>query len=234
MQDQMVQLQALGIECRAFTSNQSWEEQRQVYEELPDYCQLRRLREEFPNVPIVALTATATVAVLQDVQRQLGMKQPVIFQRSFDRPNLRYEVLPKQRLRWVQQVVELVRDNFKGVCGIVYCLSQRDCEKVAEGLEDAGIAAAFYHAKLDADRREQVQRSWMDNRNKVIVATLAFGMGVNKKDVRFVIHTAMPKSLENFYQESGRAGRDGEEAQCILLYDYHDKQRQTFLMQAGR
>ncbi|KAL8426078.1 hypothetical protein Efla_007351 [Eimeria flavescens] len=273
MQDQMEQLQALGVACRAFTSNQTWEEQRQVYEDLrdedsgihlvfltpeklsgskalrsalhelnrqgrlsrfaideahcvsqwgndfrPDYCQLRRLREEFPNVPIVALTATATVAVLHDVQRQLGMREPVVFQRSFDRPNLRYEVLPKQRLRAVQQVVDIIMQNFRGLCGIVYCLSQRDCERVAEGLEDAGIAAAFYHAKLDADKREHVQRCWMQNQFKVIVATLAFGMGVNKKDVRF---------------ESGRAGRDGEEARCILLYDYHDKQRQTFLMQSG-
>ncbi|KAL8274532.1 hypothetical protein Esti_001553 [Eimeria stiedai] len=288
MQDQMEQLQELGVECRAFTSNQSWEEQRQVYEELrdeqnaihlvfltpeklsgskalrsalhdlnkqgrlsrfavdeahcvsqwgndfrPDYCQLRRLREEFPNVPIVALTATATVAVLQDVQKQLGMREPVVFQRSFDRPNLRYEVLPKQRLRAVQQVVELIMQNFRGLCGIVYCLSQRDCERVAEGLEDAGISAAYYHAKLNSDKREHVQRSWMENRYKVIVATLAFGMGVNKKDVRFVIHTAMPKSLENFYQASDRTSWDGEEARCILLYDYHDKQRQTFLMQAG-
>ncbi|PFH36626.1 ATP-dependent DNA helicase, RecQ family protein [Besnoitia besnoiti] len=198
----------------------------------PDYRQLESLREEYPNVPLLALTATATKPVLQDVISQLRMREPVVFQGSFDRPNLRYEVRPKVARRIAEDIANTIKTEFDGFSGIVYCLSRKECERIAEGLQrHGGISAGFYHAQLEAEKREEIQRDWMNDDIKVIVATLAFGMGINKRDVRFVIHCAMPKCLENFYQESGRAGRNGDEASCILFYDYHDKQRQSHLIQ---
>eukprot|EP00922_Rhytidocystis_sp_ex-Travisia-forbesii_P047797 GHVS01071283.1.p1 GENE.GHVS01071283.1~~GHVS01071283.1.p1 ORF type:complete len:948 (+),score=158.84 GHVS01071283.1:192-2846(+) len=197
----------------------------------PNYAKLYLLREEFPNVPLLGLTATATREVLRDVLQQLAMNSPVVFQRSFDRPNLKYFVRPKVKSKVCKDITEWIRSNYRDRSGIIYCFSKRECEKVADDLNQQGLSAAYYHGQLEPERKEQVQRDWMDDDIKVMVATLAFGMGINKKDVRFVIHFSMPKSLENYYQESGRAGRDGAEATCVLYYDYHDKQRQTNLAQ---
>eukprot|EP00920_Eleutheroschizon_duboscqi_P038627 GHVT01092735.1.p1 GENE.GHVT01092735.1~~GHVT01092735.1.p1 ORF type:complete len:563 (+),score=81.04 GHVT01092735.1:1178-2866(+) len=197
----------------------------------PDYGKLGALRQAFADTPILALTATATTAVLRDTVAKLGMIRPVVFRLPFDRPNLRYEIKVKNKNRVAVDMAELIKSKFQGQSGIVYCLSCLDCEKVAAALKNEGVIADFYHGQVEMQRRQQVQRAWMNDEIKVIVATLAFGMGINKKDVRFVLHSAMPKSLENYYQESGRAGRDGMPAECILFYNYYDKQRQSGLFQ---
>ncbi|KAF8821535.1 ATP-dependent Dna helicase, RecQ family protein, partial [Cardiosporidium cionae] len=197
----------------------------------PQYCELKKLRQDFPNVPLIGLTASATAAIVKDVITQLGMLKPIIFQLSFNRPNIRYEIRVKSKVRINEDVAALIKKQFMDLSGIIYCFSKRECEKMVETLLEKGLKAAFYHADVVADRREEVQRDWMNDDIQVIVATVAFGMGINKKNVRFVIHSAMPKSLENFYQESGRGGRDGIEAMSILFYDYYDKQRQNHLIQ---
>ena len=188
-----------------------------------DYLSLRTLRKKFPTVPILALTATATSEVMNDVVRQLHMRRPVILRRSFDRPNLKFEVVPKVKKALVDDIARLIKTQFAGQCGIVYCLAKAECEQLADDLRRRGISATHYHA--GEEDRATIQRSWMNDVIHVIVATVAFGMGINKKDVRFVIHASLPKSLENYYQEAGRAGRDGFQAACILYYDYADKAR---------
>ncbi|KAJ1606266.1 RecQ bloom helicase (RNA helicase+hrdc) [Cryptosporidium canis] len=194
----------------------------------PDYIQLCKLREEFPNVPIIALTATATHDILNDVVKQLKMRSPVIFSLSFDRPNLRYEVRAKSgsKQKMLKEICELLRSpQFCGATSIIYCLSRNECEEVSKDLNKEGISATFYHGSMKEDKRNLAQRRWMNDERQVMVATIAFGMGINKKDVRLVIHLSMPKSLENYYQESGRAGRDGLESLCILYYSYKDVSR---------
>lgn len=194
----------------------------------PDYIQLCKLREEFPNVPIIALTATATHSILSDVVKQLKMRSPVIFSLSFDRPNLKYEVRAKSgsKQKVLGEICELLRSpRFCRSTSIIYCLSRNECEEVSKDLNKEGISATFYHGSMKEEKRNLAQRRWMNDEKQVMVATIAFGMGINKKDVRLVIHLSMPKSLENYYQESGRAGRDGLESLCILYYSYKDVSR---------
>ncbi|KFM67225.1 Bloom syndrome protein-like protein, partial [Stegodyphus mimosarum] len=188
----------------------------------PDYKKLKMLREKFPNVPMMALTATATQRVRFDILHQLGMKSPKWFLQSFNRPNLKYEVRLKTK-NVTSDIIDLIKTKFKNMCGIVYCLSRNDCDTVANELNHSGINAASYHAGLN--NRDEVQELWINDRFKVICATIAFGMGIDKPDVRFVIHHAIPKSIEGYYQESGRAGRDGETSWCILYYCYKDMHR---------
>ncbi|UYV72533.1 BLM [Cordylochernes scorpioides] len=191
----------------------------------PDYKRLDSLREKYPNVPTMALTATATPRVRQDILFQLKMNNPKWFLQSFNRPNLKYEVREKKGKTVLNDIIELIKCRFSRMCGIIYCLSRKDCDNVAKDLSQAGISAKAYHAGLTNPQRTKVQESWLNDNFKVVCATIAFGMGIDKPDVRFVVHHAMPKSIEGYYQESGRAGRDGEPSWCILYYNYQDVHR---------
>lgn len=187
----------------------------------PDYKALGDVLGQFPGVPIIALTATATQLVRTDVMANLGIRGCRLFTQSFNRPNLSYEVREKGRAI-VQSIAELIQSRYSGKSGIIYCLSRKNCEAVAQKLTSLGIRAYHYHAGMESAERSDVQRKWQNNEYHIIVATIAFGMGIDKADVRFVIHHTLPKSLEGYYQETGRAGRDGKRSDCYLYYQYAD------------
>lgn len=192
----------------------------------PDYKKLSQLRDRFNTVPMMALTATATPRVRKDILNQLKLRQPKWFIQSFNRPNLKYIVEVKRPKNVVQDMIATINSQFSGQSGIVYCLSRKDCEAVSEVLNNAGISSLPYHAGLNDEDRTHVQERWVRERKcKVICATIAFGMGIDKPDVRFVFHHSLPKSVEGYYQESGRAGRDGHPATCLLYYHYCDVSR---------
>jgi bloom syndrome protein len=181
-----------------------------------DYRKLQYLKQYFPNVPILALTATATDAVQRDVLNTLRIPRAVLFHASFNRPNLAYFV-EKVGKTCEKQVADVInRPHLKNKCGIVYCLSKKDCETMAKALRAAGISADYYHS--EAEQKDVKQMQWSGDRTRVMCATIAFGMGINKPDVRFVVHASLPKSIEGYYQESGRAGRDGAKAECYLFW----------------
>ncbi|XP_055029688.2 recQ-like DNA helicase BLM isoform X1 [Misgurnus anguillicaudatus] len=189
----------------------------------PDYKRLHELRRKFPNVPIMALTATATPRVQKDILNQLTMTRPQVFTMSFNRNNLKYSVLPKKPKKVDEDCIQWIKKNYPRGSGIVYCLSRNDCDTLADSLQRAGIAALAYHAGLSDSDREYVQNKWINQDGcQVMCATIAFGMGIDKPDVRYVIHASLPKSVEGYYQESGRAGRDGEMSHCVLFYSYTD------------
>lgn len=199
----------------------------------PDYKKLHNLRSAFPKVPIMAVTATANPRVRHDVVRQLKLRDPKWFLQSFNRPNLRFEVRNKSKGS-LDEVIQLIRHQYKNCSGIIYCLSRKDCESTAKILRSEGIKAREYHAGMKDESRIEIQNSWISGRTHVICATVAFGMGVDKPDVRFVIHISIAKSIEGYYQESGRAGRDGKPADCILYFSYGDVQRMRKLVEGDK
>ena len=194
----------------------------------PEYRRIREIIAQIHRAPIIALTATATPKVQSDIQKNLGMLNARVFKDSFNRENLYYEIRDKSNPK--RDIIKFIKDN-AGKSGIIYCLSRKKVEEIAELLTVNGIKALPYHAGMDAVTRAHNQDAFLMEKVDVIVATIAFGMGIDKPDVRFVIHYDIPKSLEGYYQETGRAGRDGREGQCIAFYSYKDIQRLEKFMQ---
>jgi len=195
----------------------------------PEYHKIQPIVNEIGKAPIIALTATATPKVQSDIQKNLGMQDAKVFKSSFNRANLYYEMRPKVNTE--KEIIKFIKGN-PGKSGIIYCLSRKKVEELAELLNVNGIKARPYHAGLDAATRSANQDLFLMEEIDVIVATIAFGMGIDKPDVRFVIHYNIPKSLEGYYQETGRAGRDGGEGQCITFYSYKDIQKLEKFMQS--
>ena len=181
----------------------------------PEYRQMGQLKQFFPNVPIVALTATADLATRDDIVQQLQLNEPFIYQGSFDRPNIRY--MQAQKYKPMEQIRRFIKQQDGP--GIIYCNSRKKTEQVAANLATQGLNCAAYHAGIETEIREYVQRGFIRDDIDIVVATVAFGMGINKSNVRFVIHYDLPRSIESYYQETGRAGRDGMPAEALLLFD---------------
>ncbi len=185
----------------------------------PEYRQLRSLRQHFPDASVHAYTATATQQVRRDIAEQLALREPVVLVGDFDRPNLTYRVLP--RVDEQKQILDVI-ERHKDEAGIIYCTRRKDVDQLSEQLRKRGIEAVAYHAGMPQEERRAAQDAFAAERCDLVVATVAFGMGIDRSNVRFILHTAMPKSIEHYQQETGRAGRDGLEAECVLLYSGAD------------
>ena len=193
----------------------------------PDYRNLKSLRQEFPGVPVIALTATATTQVREDIVNQLGLNEPEIFISSFNRPNLTYTIEPKAEP--LGTLLNLL-DKHPGGSTIIYRFSRKATEETALELTDRGFDALPYHAGLDRNLRRETQEKFIRDQVQIVVATIAFGMGIDKPDVRLVVHYDLPKTVEGYYQETGRAGRDGFPSDCVLFYSYGDRSKQEYFI----
>lgn len=193
----------------------------------PEYRQLARLRDALPDVPVMALTATATARVRIDIITHLKLREPEIFVASFNRPNLTYRVVPKDQP--LKQIIDFVRKR-EHDSGIIYCASRATADRTAEALAGRGFSARAYHAGLDGAERARNQEAFLRDDTRIICATIAFGMGINKPNVRWVIHHDLPKNIEGYYQETGRAGRDGLPGDCLLLFSAGDIAKQTHFL----
>src|SRR3990170_6051014 len=188
----------------------------------PEYRQLKMLKDKFPDVPLIALTATATPVVQKDIISQLRLRDSKVFTASFNRKNLYYQIRPKDNP--FRQILQYLEER-KKESGIIYCQSRKSVEELAERLQTKGYRALPYHAGLTSDIRTKNQERFIHDDAEIIVATIAFGMGIDKPNVRYVIHYDLPKSIEGYYQETGRAGRDGLKSDCILFFSYGDKMK---------
>ena len=197
----------------------------------PEYLQLDVLRERFPGVPRIALTATADADTRADIARRLGLENATLFLAGFDRPNITYRVFEEGGTR--QRLLRFIQERHPGEAGIVYCLSRNAVEKTAQWLVEQGLDAVPYHAGLDAATREANQDRFTRSEGVIVVATVAFGMGIDKPNVRFVAHLNMPRSIEAYYQETGRAGRDGLPADAWMAYDVSDVVMQRRMIEEG-
>src|SRR6266581_717225 len=189
----------------------------------PEYRELKKLRTHFPDVPVMALTATATERVRADILKQLKLREPRCYVASFNRPNLSYRIVPKSAP--YEQLLEFIRSR-PNESGIVYCASRKSADSLARNLSEDGISAKPYHAGLTSAERTKNQEAFLRDDVRVVTATIAFGMGINKPNVRFVIHHDLPKNIEGYYQETGRAGRDGLPSECVLLFSVGDVVKQ--------
>src|SRR5947208_2730802 len=194
----------------------------------PEYRELKKLRTHFPDVPMMALTATATERVRADIVKQLKLREPRCYVASFDRPNLTYRIVPKSAP--YEQLLALIRSR-PNDSGIVYCASRKSTESLARNLSEDGISAKPYHAGLTSSERTKHQEAFLRDDVRVVTATIAFGMGINKPNVRFVVHYDLPKNLESYYQETGRAGRDGLPSECVLLFSASDVAKQLHFIE---
>jgi bloom syndrome protein len=187
-----------------------------------DYVRLKEFKNISKSLPVLAATATATPLVRADIIRQLNLQDPKQFVLSFNRPNLSFEIIDKKGIKFVPYICSLLKDEFEGQTGIIYRRERKQCEKLAEELTQAGFKVAYYHAELPQDVRRRVQHQWLTGEVLVVIATIAFGMGIDKPDVRFIIHGELTNSIEQYLQECGRAGRDGQPSHCILFFSFGD------------
>lgn len=199
----------------------------------PDYKELKYFKREYPDVPMIALTATASEQVRMDIVHNLELKEPVFLKQSFNRTNLFYEVLKKNK-NSVFEICNDIKTRFKNQTGIIYCHSKRSCEQTAAQMQRSGIKCDFYHAGMEPEDRLRVQKAWQSDMLQVICATVAFGMGIDKPDVRFVYHFTVPRTLEGYYQETGRAGRDGKYSYCIAYFSFKDIRSMQTMIQKDK